>query len=54
MCKLNDDFDRRTKFCDRMMQKINTKLNFLFNFIAFSDKATFKLNDHVNKPVNSN
>jgi len=42
-CTLNDDdFDRRTEFCELMMRRIDAELNVLFNFIALSDKATFE------------
>lgn len=40
-----DDFDRRTEFCEYMMNQNN---NFIDN-VLFSDEATFYLNGHVNR-----
>jgi hypothetical protein len=43
-----DDFDRRTEFCEIMMNKINQDDNFI-NHVLFSDESTFCLNGHVNR-----
>jgi len=42
-----DDFNRRNEFCEFMMQRIDKKLNFIFN--SFSDEATFEVNSNVNR-----
>ncbi|KAJ8942962.1 hypothetical protein NQ318_016737 [Aromia moschata] len=43
-----DDFDRRTEFCEYMMDHNNQNNGFIAN-ILFSDEATFFLNGHVNR-----
>ncbi|KAJ8953322.1 hypothetical protein NQ318_012117 [Aromia moschata] len=43
-----DYFDRRTKFCEYMMDHNNQNNGFIAN-ILFSDEATFFLNGHVNR-----
>lgn len=43
-----DDPDRRTEFCDLMMNKIDRDPNFLYN-IVFSDECTFTLKGEVNR-----
>jgi hypothetical protein len=43
-----DDFDRRTEFCEIMINKINQDDNFI-NHVLFSDESTFCLNGHVNR-----
>lgn len=43
-----DDFDRRTEFCEIMTERIDQNPNFL-NSIVFSDESTFCLNGHVNR-----
>ncbi|KAJ8962178.1 hypothetical protein NQ318_018139 [Aromia moschata] len=43
-----DDFDRRTEFCEYMMDHNNQNNGFIGN-ILFSDEATFFLNGHVNR-----
>ncbi|EFN87724.1 hypothetical protein EAI_08587, partial [Harpegnathos saltator] len=43
---MEDDFDRRTQFCEEIMNRIDT--NFL-NFIVFSDEALFEINGSVNR-----
>lgn len=47
--ELNDeDVNRRIKFCDNMMTRIDNDPNFL-NCIVFSDEATFELNGRINR-----
>lgn len=43
-----DDFDRRTEFCEIMMRKCDEIQNFLSS-ILFSDEATFFVNGQVNR-----
>jgi hypothetical protein len=43
-----DDFDRRTEFCEIMMNKINRDDNFI-NHVLFSDESNVCLNGHVNR-----
>ncbi|KAJ8935757.1 hypothetical protein NQ318_000230 [Aromia moschata] len=43
-----DDFDRRTEFCEYMMDHNNQNNGFIAN-ILFSDEATFFVNGHVNR-----
>lgn len=43
-----DDFDRRSEFCEIMMDKCNADPYFAYN-ILFSDEATFMLNGTVNR-----
>lgn len=43
-----DDFDRRTEFCEIMMDMINDD-PLLLNNIVFSDEATFELHGNVNR-----
>src|SRR5215467_5317971 len=43
-----DDFDRRIEFCEEMMRRYDENHQF-FNWICFSDEATFELNGSVNR-----
>ncbi|KMQ82140.1 transposable element tc3 transposase, partial [Lasius niger] len=43
-----DDYDRRVEFCDTMMTRFADNRQF-FNWICFSDEATFELNGSVNR-----
>jgi hypothetical protein len=43
-----DDFNRRTEFCEIMLNKVNQDDNFI-NHVLFSDEYTFCLNGHVNR-----
>ncbi|XP_018358516.1 PREDICTED: uncharacterized protein LOC108758200 [Trachymyrmex cornetzi] len=43
-----DDYDRRVEFCDKMMIKFDDNNQF-FNWICFSDEATFELSGSVNR-----
>jgi len=43
-----DDFDRRIEFCEEMMRRYDGNHQF-FNWICFSDEATFELNGSVNR-----
>lgn len=43
-----DDFDRRTEFCEYMMDQ-NIRNNTFIANVLFSDEATFYLNGHVNR-----
>jgi len=43
-----DDYDRRVEFCDTMMTRLADNHQF-FNWICFSDEATFELNGSVNR-----
>jgi len=43
-----DDFDRRIEFCKEMMMRYDGNYQF-FNWICFSDEATFELNRFVNR-----
>lgn len=43
-----DDFDRRTEFCEIMMAKCDENPDFS-KYIIFSDEATFYLSGHVNR-----
>ena len=45
---LEDDFDRRTQFCEQIIEMNNQNLDFTRKII-FSDEATFVLNGHVNR-----
>lgn len=45
---LAEDFDRRSEFCEIMMERCNNNFDFI-NQILFSDEATFCLNGTVNK-----
>lgn len=43
-----DDFDRRTYFCEQMMQRLDNNVIQLEN-VLFSDESTFTLHGHVNR-----
>lgn len=43
-----DDYDRRVEFCDEMMRRCDEDNQF-FNWICFSDEATFELSGSVNR-----
>jgi len=43
-----DDYDRKIEFCDTMMTRLADNHQF-FNWICFSDEATFELNGSVNR-----
>ncbi|EFN89349.1 hypothetical protein EAI_07838, partial [Harpegnathos saltator] len=43
-----DDYDRRVEFCDTMMTRFGDNRQF-FNWIYFSDEATFELNGSINR-----
>lgn len=43
-----DDFDKRLEFCDTIMTRFDGNNQF-FNWICFSDEATFELNGSVNR-----
>jgi len=45
---VEDDFYRRSEFCEVLMEKCNVDPNFVYNII-FSDEATFMLNGTVNR-----
>lgn len=45
---LEGDFDHRLEFCEEMMLRYDENRNF-FNWICFSDEATFELNGNVNR-----
>lgn len=45
---LEDDFDRRLEFCERITNEIEMNEHFL-DFVVFSDEATFCLNGSVNR-----
>lgn len=45
---LAEDFDRRMEFCDDMMRRYDNN-NHFFNWICFSDEATFELQGNVNR-----
>jgi len=43
-----DDFDKKIEFCEEMMRRYDGNHQF-FNWICFSDEATFELNGSVNR-----